>query len=70
MGETRGSIAVEPEEEKWFVRSGGMQSSRDRFAAVRMESDVGEVYGRRVWRIFGYDICMYVYEIRRQDKDL
>lgn len=48
MGETRGSIAVEPEEEKWVVRSGGMQSSRDRFAAVRMESDVGGVYGRRV----------------------
>lgn len=57
-------------EEGWFVRSGDMQSSRDRFDAVRMEIDVGGVSGRRVWRIFGYDICMYVYEIRRQDKDL
>lgn len=47
-----------------------MQSSRDRFDAVRMEIDVGGVSGRRVWRIFGYDICMYVNEIRRQDKDL
>lgn len=44
----RAAVAVEPEEEGWFVRSGGMQSSRDRFAAVRMESDGGGVYGRRV----------------------